>query len=88
MTETKKRAKPKDDGAGVPPRYMTVRECAGYVRRSEKAIYHLVAAGQIPYRRVNGGRLMFDVVAIDKWIAGSGGVSATEVLDAINQRGA
>ncbi len=62
----------------APSRYMSVRTCATYLDRTTKAIYHLIADGRIPYRKLPGGRIVFDRDAIDRWIAGAPGVSVGE----------
>lgn len=62
----------------APLRYMSVRTCATYLDRTVKAIYHLVADGRIPYRKLPGGRIVFDRDAIDRWIAGAPGVGVGE----------
>jgi excisionase family DNA binding protein len=49
------------------PRYLTVAECAVYLGRTPKAIYHLVADGSIPHMRL-GRRVQFDRDRIDRWV--------------------
>lgn len=66
-------------GAELEHRYLTVRQCARYIGRTEAAVYHLVAEARIPYRRLQGRRLVFDRIAIDRWIADSCGVSASDL---------
>lgn len=63
-------------------RYLTTEQCAAYIGRTEKAVYHLVAERRIPFRRLPGRRLVFDRVAIDRWIEGAPGPSIADALAA------
>jgi excisionase family DNA binding protein len=49
-------------------RYMNVEQCAAYIGRTPRAVYHLVENGQIPHARP-GRRLQFDREKIDRWMA-------------------
>lgn len=60
-------------------RYLDVRCAAVYLGRTPGAVYELVAKRQIPFRR-HGRRLVFDVVALDAWIAGLEGVDVKEAV--------
>ena len=79
MSQRRKDPDAASSGTGLEQRYLTVKQCASYVGRTEAAIYHLVALARIPHRRLPGKRLVFDRVAIDKWIAESSGISASDV---------
>jgi excisionase family DNA binding protein len=55
--------------ADLAARLLTVKEAAAYLGRSESALYHLKARGEIPYighRR----HLRFDVEQLNSWIKG------------------
>jgi excisionase family DNA binding protein len=54
----------------VRRRYLTVSELATYLGRSRRAIYHRVQRRGIPFIR-EGHRVMFDKLAIDRWMAES-----------------
>jgi excisionase family DNA binding protein len=51
----------------VMSRYFSVRHAARYLGRSEKALYHLVARRDVPFIK-QGRRLIFDRVALEKWM--------------------
>jgi excisionase family DNA binding protein len=54
----------------TPSPYMTVEECAAYVRCSAKAVYQRAMRGQLPVKRI-GRRLVFDRRSIDACLVGS-----------------
>lgn len=56
--------------AALPPRLMTTREVAAYLRLKERKIYELLAEKRIPSARV-GGKWLFPREAIDLWLAES-----------------
>lgn len=67
--------------AALEQRYLSLKQCAQYIGRTDPAVRHLVTKGLIPYRRLPGGRrIVFDREEIDQWIAGSVGVSVSEAL--------
>lgn len=49
------------------PRLLTVREAAAYLGRTEKAIYHMVAADGLPSVK-SDARVMLDRQDLDAWI--------------------
>ena len=49
-------------------RYLSVNAAARYLGRSDKALYRLVGRREIPFIK-QGRRLLFDRVALDKWMA-------------------
>lgn len=53
----------------TPKRLLTVKEAAAYLGRSESALYHLKARGEIPYIG-HGRHLRFDVEQLNSWIKG------------------
>ena len=61
-------------------RYFTVDQVSAYLNRSPGAIRNLVMRKIIPYRKV-GGRLAFDRIQIDRWVALSEGIDLEEILD-------
>ena len=61
-------------------RYLTVDQVSAYLNRSPGAIRNLVMRKIIPYRKV-GGRLAFDRIQIDRWVALSEGIDLEEILD-------
>lgn len=44
--------------------WMTIRECAEYMRLTERAVYHMVYRNQIPYHKL-GKRLRFKKEEVD-----------------------
>ena len=65
-------------GVGQVPRYLDVRGAALYLSLSERALYHRKARRTIPFIK-QGGRLLFDRQALDRWMKREG-VDATEPL--------
>lgn len=61
------RLEPLLTGKAIQPRLMTVRQAAAYLGRTEKAIYHMVAADGLPSVR-SDSRVMLDRLDLDKWI--------------------
>ena len=55
-------------------RYLTVAQAAHYLGRTVPALYHLAEEARIPFRKA-GGRLLFDIRELDRWVAGLPGVS-------------
>lgn len=51
----------------IQPRLMTAKQTAVFMGLSHRSIYHRAARGQLPYVRV-GGRIMFDRLALERWI--------------------
>jgi excisionase family DNA binding protein len=47
--------------------FMTVKEVAGYLRLKPLAIYRMVKAGNIPFKRANRS-LRFDKEEIEQWM--------------------
>ena len=54
--------------AAVTPRYLTVRQAAQYLGRTEQAIRDLIKTRDIPHHR-HGRRISLDVQALDLWMA-------------------
>ena len=58
------------------PAYLTTKEVADLLRVKERKVYDLVAAEEIPYRKITG-KLLFPTAELTAWIEGSGeGTSA------------
>jgi excisionase family DNA binding protein len=53
------------------PAYLTTREVADLLRVKERKVYDMVAAGEIPHRKITG-KLLFPQVEIMGWIEGEG----------------
>jgi len=51
------------------PAYLTTREVADLLRVKERKVYDMVAAGEIPHRKITG-KLLFPQVEIIGWIEG------------------
>jgi excisionase family DNA binding protein len=62
-TAAARRAPPAAD----PPRFMNVREAAGYLQVNEKKIYALVNEGRIPATRLTG-KWLFPRDLVDQWM--------------------
>jgi len=58
--------------------YLTIKELAPYIRRSEGACRNLVLRRAIPFRKP-AGRLLFSKSEIDFWVKGSEGISIEEI---------
>ena len=56
-----------------------MKQAAAYLGLSPKGLYHRVHMGTIPYRKTKG-RLIFDRLNLDRWIAKAPGVSVQEAL--------
>lgn len=52
-----------------PSPFMTVQECAAYIRVSEKTLYRWANTAVIPSRK-HGGKVLFHKDEIDRWSAG------------------
>ncbi|WP_343116265.1 helix-turn-helix transcriptional regulator [Ostreiculturibacter nitratireducens] len=54
------------------PTYLTTKEVADLLRVKERKVYDLIAAGEIPHRRIIG-KLLFPRAEIVQWIEGTAG---------------
>jgi excisionase family DNA binding protein len=61
-------------------KYLTIFECAEYLKRSPGSIRNLVMQRRIPYRKP-AGRLLFDLEEIDRWVQWSEGMSLEKIVD-------
>lgn len=59
------------------PTYLTTREVADLLRVKERKVYDMVAAGEIPHRKITG-KLLFPQIEIMGWIEGDGSARAAE----------
>ena len=50
-------------------KYLSVREAAEYIGYSTRYVYRLVALNVLPHYTPNGGRIIFNRVELDEWIA-------------------
>jgi len=57
----------------MDPSYLTTKEVADLLRVRERKVYDMVAAGEIPHRKVTG-KLLFPQSEITAWIEGEGGL--------------
>lgn len=57
-------------------KFLSVRELAEYLDYTEQSIRNLVTQNKIPYLKPNG-KLFFEKAAIDNWMRGDHGKSAT-----------
>jgi len=57
----------------MDPSYLTTKEVADLLRVRERKVYDMVAAGEIPHRKVTG-KLLFPQSEITAWIEGEGAV--------------
>ena len=55
----------------MDPSYLTTKEVADLLRVRERKVYDMVAAGEIPHRKVTG-KLLFPQSEITAWIEGEG----------------
>ncbi len=69
---------PGSDGAPAGAA-LSVKEVAARIRRTERAVRHMVARRTIPFRKV-GGKLLFFEDEIARWLAEAPGVSAEEAV--------
>ena len=53
-------------------KYLSVREAAEYIGYSIGYVYRLVTLNVLPHYTPNGGRIIFNRVELDEWIAGNG----------------
>lgn len=53
-------------------KYLSVREAAEYIGYSIGYVYRLVALNVLPHYTPNGGRIIFNRIELDEWIAGNG----------------
>lgn len=53
-------------------KYLSVREAAEYIGYSIGYVYRLVALNVLPHYTPNGGRIIFNRVELDEWIARNG----------------
>ncbi|SFN65280.1 DNA binding domain-containing protein, excisionase family [Roseovarius lutimaris] len=56
------------------PAYLTTKEVADLLRVKERKVYDLVAAEEIPHRKITG-KLLFPTAELTAWIEGSGAAS-------------
>jgi excisionase family DNA binding protein len=49
------------------PRLMSVKEAAAYIGRTPKALYHMIANGDVPAVR-EGTRVHLDRADLDQWV--------------------
>ena len=70
-----------ENGASDIPRFMTVKQVAGYLQINEKKVYALVGEGKIPASKVTG-KWLFPRDLIDQWILESshGGLLTDRML--------
>ena len=61
----------------MDPSYLTTKEVADLLRVRERKVYDMVAAGEIPHRKVTG-KLLFPQSEITAWIEGEGALHPTE----------
>ncbi len=59
------------------PAYLTTKEVADLLRVKERKVYDLVAAEEIPHRKITG-KLLFPAAELTAWIEGSGAVVSGE----------
>jgi excisionase family DNA binding protein len=60
--------------------YLTVKECAEYLHRSQGALRNLILRRRIPYRKPQG-RVLFIKEEIDKWVEFSEGVTLESLIE-------
>jgi excisionase family DNA binding protein len=61
--------------ASAAPSYLTVSEVARHLRLGTRKVYDLVARKGLPHSRA-GGKLLFEVEAIERWLAGGAAAPA------------
>ena len=61
----------------MDPSYLTTKEVADLLRVRERKVYDMVAAGEIPHRKVTG-KLLFPQSEITAWIEGEGALHPAE----------
>jgi len=61
----------------MDPSYLTTKEVADLLRVRERKVYDMVAAGEIPHRKVTG-KLLFPHSEITAWIEGEGALRPVE----------
>lgn len=61
------------------PAHLTVAEVAGHLRVSARKVYDLVARNGLPHVRA-GGKLLFDLAAVERWLARPEGAAGSKVL--------
>lgn len=61
----------------MDPSYLTTKEVADLLRVRERKVYDMVAAGEIPHRKVTG-KLLFPHSEITAWIEGEGDLRPRE----------
>jgi len=59
----------REDAETVQPLYLTTKEVADLLRIRERKVYDMVAAGEIPHRRITG-KLLFPRTEVLAWIGG------------------
>ena len=64
-----------------PPaqRFVSLREAAAFIGHTDKALRKLVERPVVPFRRA-GRRLIFDLHALEEWLAHLPGVSVEEAV--------
>ena len=61
------------------PAHLTVAEVAGHLRVSTRKVYDLVARNGLPHLRA-GGKLLFDLAAVERWLTRPEGTTGPGVL--------
>jgi excisionase family DNA binding protein len=51
-----------------PTVWLTIKEAAAHIKRSEKEVYELVASGEIPSYHAGPRSIRIDKVDLDSWI--------------------
>jgi len=65
--------------AAPAPSRLTVAEVAAHLRVSARKVYNLVARNGLPHGRA-GGKLLFDLAAIEQWLSRSEGAGGARAL--------
>ena len=58
---------PQNETPSTTQRYLTIRDAAGYLSLTERALYHRVERRTVPYIK-RGHRVWFDRFALDRWM--------------------
>lgn len=59
------------EGIGTGDGWLTVAECAEYLRCSTGRVYQLVSARRIPFQK-DGSRVLFRRSTLDRWVEEGG----------------
>jgi excisionase family DNA binding protein len=51
-----------------PVVWLTIKEAAAHIKRSEKEVYELVASGEIPSYRTGPRSIRIDKADLDSWV--------------------